>query len=97
MKELLHFCVLAHACRNVGLYAHLVLWLCKSYLQCSSHTLSVIYVKFMYSDRGVENWYLCMDTYIQTCIYASSNCRNSGNMEILSSGKTEIKTLFYFV
>ena len=31
-------CVLAHVYKNVGLYAHLVLWLCESYLKSGSHS-----------------------------------------------------------
>ena len=40
--------------KNVGLYAHLAWLLCNLCLQCCNHICSVTYVKYVYSDTGVE-------------------------------------------
>ena len=48
-----HFCCsglyLVDIGKNVGLYAHIVCWLCEVYLQCGSCICSVIYVKYVFS------------------------------------------------
>ena len=36
-------CALAHMYTMLGVYTHLVSWLCDLYMQCGSHIYSVIY------------------------------------------------------
>ena len=42
-------CNLVYKCKMVGLYAHLVYWMCELFLECDSNICSVMYVKYVYS------------------------------------------------